>query len=202
MGAEVLAARSGEEPGTRERILSTALELFTLKGYDATSMREISEQVGTTKAALYYHFASKEEIVATLVRELQSRLSGLVEWAHQRAAETDDLDVLRAETLERWTAIMQAHGVQVFRFIAANRYVLDNARATKVGMRDALAELQTLLTSPDAPVEEQLRVRMSLACVSMLGMVASGIDAPDDQVMQAAHTIALDLMLPPSTQES
>jgi AcrR family transcriptional regulator len=52
---------------TRQRILDTALDLFIERGYDKTSLREIAERVGVTKAALYYHFSSKEEIIRTLV---------------------------------------------------------------------------------------------------------------------------------------
>jgi len=44
---------------TRQRILDVASELFVERGYDATSLREIAERLGVTKAALYYHFASK-----------------------------------------------------------------------------------------------------------------------------------------------
>ena len=43
-----------------------ALDLFTEKGYDKTSLREIAEPLGITKAALYYHFASKEDILMAL----------------------------------------------------------------------------------------------------------------------------------------
>jgi AcrR family transcriptional regulator len=56
-----------EAPSTRERILEAALDLFTEQGFDKTSLREVSELVGVTKAALYYHFHSKDEILASLV---------------------------------------------------------------------------------------------------------------------------------------
>ncbi len=64
-------AEAGEdEPkaaiSTRERILDVALDLFTEKGFDGTSLREIAEQLGVTKAALYYHFASKDDILMAL----------------------------------------------------------------------------------------------------------------------------------------
>jgi len=55
---------------TRDRILDTALDLFIEQGYEKTSLREIAERVGVTKAALYYHFASKEEIIRTLVQPI------------------------------------------------------------------------------------------------------------------------------------
>ena len=51
---------------TKQRILNVALDLFTEQGYDGTSLREIAEQLGVTKAALYYHFESKEDILMAL----------------------------------------------------------------------------------------------------------------------------------------
>ena len=62
---------------TRDRILATALDLFIEQGYDKTSLREIAERVGVTKAALYYHFSSKEEILRTLVQPLFEHLESL-----------------------------------------------------------------------------------------------------------------------------
>jgi AcrR family transcriptional regulator len=55
-----------EVASTRERILDVALDLFIEKGFDGTSLREIAEQLGFTKAALYYHFASKDDILMAL----------------------------------------------------------------------------------------------------------------------------------------
>ncbi len=51
---------------TRERILDIALELFTIQGYDKTSLRQIAERLGFSKAAIYYHFGSKGEIFMAL----------------------------------------------------------------------------------------------------------------------------------------
>jgi AcrR family transcriptional regulator len=56
--------------GTRERILDIALDLFIDKGYDKTSLREIAEKLGFSKAALYYHFASKDDILLALHQRL------------------------------------------------------------------------------------------------------------------------------------
>ena len=49
--------------GTKERILRTALELFAQNGYLGTSMNDIAKQLGFTKAALYKHYTSKQEIL-------------------------------------------------------------------------------------------------------------------------------------------
>src|SRR5580692_10078138 len=57
---------AAEGSGTRERILDISLELFTTQGYDKTSLREIAEQLGYSKAAIYYHFESKEAILMAL----------------------------------------------------------------------------------------------------------------------------------------
>jgi AcrR family transcriptional regulator len=51
---------------TRDRILDVALDLFTDQGFDATSMREIAERLHISKPAIYYHFASKEDILVAL----------------------------------------------------------------------------------------------------------------------------------------
>ena len=51
---------------TRQRILDVALDLFIEQGFDGTSLREIAEQLGVTKAALYYHFESKDDILMAL----------------------------------------------------------------------------------------------------------------------------------------
>ncbi len=55
---------------TKERILGTALELFAQKGYLGTSMSDIAKQLGITKAALYKHYASKQEILDQIVERM------------------------------------------------------------------------------------------------------------------------------------
>jgi len=51
---------------TAEIILDKAHELFAEKGYERSSMREIAQRVGISKAALYHHFKNKEEILFTI----------------------------------------------------------------------------------------------------------------------------------------
>src|SRR5437899_10014523 len=70
----------GEFPrgGTRERIQAIALELFAEQGYEKTSLREIAERLGVTKAALYYHFKSKEDIVRSFVEAYRAELEQVI----------------------------------------------------------------------------------------------------------------------------
>ena len=56
--------------GTKDRILETALELFAQNGYLGTSMNDIAGQLGFTKAALYKHYASKQEILDRIVERM------------------------------------------------------------------------------------------------------------------------------------
>ncbi len=58
-----------QTPEVRKRLLTSALEMFTRKGYAATSVREIVEIAGVTKPVLYYHFKNKEGIYLDLFRE-------------------------------------------------------------------------------------------------------------------------------------
>ncbi len=64
--AEPAPGQPPEAGSTRERILDVALDLFIEKGFDGTSLREIAEKLGFTKAALYYHYASKDDILMAL----------------------------------------------------------------------------------------------------------------------------------------
>ena len=49
--------RSPEAGATRGRILDVALELFSRRGYEGTSIRDIAERMELTKAAVYYHLS-------------------------------------------------------------------------------------------------------------------------------------------------
>ena len=55
---------------TKERILETALELFAQSGYLGTSMSDIAARLGITKAALYKHYAGKQEILDRIVQRV------------------------------------------------------------------------------------------------------------------------------------
>ena len=72
------APRSPDATGdTRRRIIDTALELFATRGYAGTSMRDISMQLSVTKAALYYHFPSKEDLLDALAQPFVEGLGEL-----------------------------------------------------------------------------------------------------------------------------
>lgn len=66
---------------TRDRILGVALNLFRANGYEATSLREIAERLDLTKAALWYHFPSKSDILRDLVTPFLDEVDTVIEAA-------------------------------------------------------------------------------------------------------------------------
>lgn len=175
---------------THDQILVVALRLFAEKGYDATSMREIAEELGLSKPALYYHFDSKEGIVRALLQAPVIGMEELLAWAHTQPRTAE----VRREAVERWAAIVQRHGLALFRFLIANRAAIQSAHGDHKGMLPLLQELCTLLAPEDATVADQLRIRMALFSLNVAGAAGLDIDADEADILAAARQIAVELM--------
>lgn len=76
-----LGAHDGPPTDTRGRILATASELFARQGFQHTSLREIGDRIGLTKAAILYHFPSKDRLLAALLDPLLADLATALETA-------------------------------------------------------------------------------------------------------------------------
>jgi AcrR family transcriptional regulator len=63
-----MSTRAAQAERTRQQILDTAQRLFADRGYDATSLQMIADEMGLTKAAVYYHFPAKSEILHEAMR--------------------------------------------------------------------------------------------------------------------------------------
>lgn len=59
-----------EKGNTKQEILEAALNLFSVQGYEATSISQIADAVGIRKASLYSHFESKQKLLDALVDEV------------------------------------------------------------------------------------------------------------------------------------
>ncbi len=79
---------------TKRKIFETSMKLFAEKGYEATSIEEITATVGVAKGTLYYHFASKEEIFNFLVEEGMKLLKNSIQI--KTAKLSNSLDKIRA----------------------------------------------------------------------------------------------------------
>ena len=76
-----------EKNNTREQIVEIALDLFSVYGYEATSISQIADAVGIRKASLYSHFGSKQEILDTVIDVV---LTGYAEHSIFANADWDD----------------------------------------------------------------------------------------------------------------
>ena len=79
---------------TKRKIFETSMKLFAEKGYDATSIEEITATVGVAKGTLYYHFSSKEEIFKFLVEEGVKLLKNSIEIKTDKL--TNSIDKIKA----------------------------------------------------------------------------------------------------------
>ena len=82
---------------TKRKIFETSMQLFAQKGYDATSVEEITATVGVAKGTLYYHLSSKEEIFQFLIEEGVKLLKNSI--TIKTANLTNSLDKIRAIVL-------------------------------------------------------------------------------------------------------
>jgi len=175
---------TGPATSTRERILDIALELFTEQGYDKTSLRDIAERLGTTKAALYYHFKSKSDILLELHLRLHALGQGVL----------DELSALETgpEKAAAWPHLLDRFITEV----AANRPLmqlhqrnqsaveaLHDSERHRAANDDIEAQFRRLLRSPDIPKETRVRMACSIGAV-MAGLLTAEMfdDIPDDEL--------------------
>src|SRR5215470_15339538 len=145
---------------TRARIQQVAIELFTEHGYEGTSLREIAERLDVTKAALYYHFKSKEDIVRSLVEDYYGQIDALIAWGKSQPR----TDEVRRQILCRYVSIV-AEGDQAFRLLHQNQAAVNTMASAKSRgelFKERLHSLVELLTGPDAPLDERVRAAMTL----------------------------------------
>ncbi|MFK0170679.1 TetR/AcrR family transcriptional regulator [Streptomyces sp. NPDC090306] len=176
--------RRGSE--TKAEIRDVALELFTDQGYEATSLRQIAERLGITKAALYYHFSGKEDIVRAIFAKHLDDLDALVAWAGAQPRGPE----LRVHAVDRMVDLMTEEGMQAMRFALANQRVLRELGPGQENVFARLTELFEIVTGPDASVEEALRLRAALLSVNIVLLAAQGLAATDTQIRAVARDVA------------
>ena len=144
---------------TRQRILDVSAELFVEQGYDGTSLREIAERLGVTKAALYYHFTSKDQILRALlepgneiIAEVLTRLEaahGAEEWADALA----------------WVVDQFFLNLTFFRLIARNHGMVEQFEAAAMHM-EMHERVEKAAAAASSGVGEQVRMICALGAVT------------------------------------
>jgi AcrR family transcriptional regulator len=83
-----VARRQPKTRDTRERVAAAALEVFSERGYAATSVDDIVERAGTTRGAFYYYFEGKDDVARDLQRDLWHRLADEAQTAFDPTLDT------------------------------------------------------------------------------------------------------------------
>ena len=166
---------NGDQAGasTRERILGVALDLFTDQGFDGTSMREIAERLRITKPSIYYHFASKEEILLALhMRQHEFAKAALARLAGQ------------AITPEIWgsalSELVDQMGAQRRLFLMHER---NHAALEKLHRKnhddehdDIQQRFQQALADPSLSLRDRVRMACSLGAIGGLFLAGDAFD--------------------------
>lgn len=173
---------------TRRRIQQVALELFAEQGYEKTSLREIAERLEVTKAALYYHFKTKEDILSSIAEDLARPMRELIAWAE---AEPPTLE-MRQELLRRYSDILW-NSADLFRFIQENQATV---RELTVGetFRTCMKSLGELLKDPGMPMAAQVRSVTALFSMHAGMFVTQNVEGDPEEKRAAILEVALDLL--------
>lgn len=159
---------------TRERIQAVALELFTLQGFEKTSLREIAERLGVTKAALYYHFPSKTELIRSLVTPMVDDIDVLLEDAE--AAET----VVPRQLFESTFDMLHRHQA-VFQALMTDASGFAHMDLERRTMR-WIEEIQNALVGKDAEPAQRVRAVVAFAGVSRAAAVPAQLGLSVEEV--------------------
>jgi AcrR family transcriptional regulator len=176
---------------TRSRLRELALRLFAEQGYEKTSLREIAERLGVTKAALYYYFKSKEDIVRSLVEDYVAELDELIAWGKSQPSTA----ATRAEIVRRYLHIV-ASGTEVFRMLHQNQAAVASLASAKERgelIRERMDALTDLLTEPAGTLRDQVRAASCLMSVSYCCMRFQDKVASQEELEKAVLDVALEL---------
>jgi len=181
------------EMSTRDRILDIALELFTEKGFDKTSLREIADRLGFSKAAIYYHFASKEDILMALHLRL-----------HEFGREALDAIGQGTVTPAVWATLLEGlidkmlDQRSLFLFHERNQAALEylHKEHHEAEHDDFQLRFRQALANTDISVEGRVRMAGALGAVMSTLVLAGEVfsDVPSDELGRQLRSVVEDLM--------
>ena len=175
---------------TRSQIREVALALFAEQGYEKTSLREIAERLGITKAAVYYHYKTKEEIHASLFDDVAAGIDTIVEWVGTQPAGSET----RVEALRRYQELFSGEAAgQLIRFVQESQASFKDL-AVGVDMKKRFASIAAALAPGGGSVEDHLRLRLSLIAIHLGAFHTEGLDGSAEERAEAALAIARDLL--------
>jgi len=169
---------------TRARIQQVALELFMEQGCTNTSIREIAERLGVTKAALYYHFRTKDELIGSLATPFLDGFAELLTIAQEQ-----DGDEMSRPLVEGYLDLLLAQRPLVGWLredYPARLHPTIGPVLESLGDR-----LKALMGGAEMPFDKQVRVTAALGA---LGVGVSEFPAADSDdlrgpLLQAARAV-------------
>lgn len=169
-------------PG-RQGILDVARRLFCAQGYERTPLRAVSEALGVTKAAVYYHFKAKEDLLVAVVEPVLDRVDELIQSAGVRFASAGE----RRAFLVRYVDELRHHAD------VAGLLLLDAAvREHRLGQRFALQHAQMhALLGVGNDVGAGIRTAMALRALEMVIVEFGDVDPDQAPVTAIAVAIAV-----------
>jgi AcrR family transcriptional regulator len=182
--------------GTRVRILETAQRLFAERGYDATSLREIAEAVGITKAAVYYHYPAKEHLLLELTRPMLDAMGDMVARLRNDGAVGDGAVGDRGladphAALELYLDLFVQH-LEVVHLMAGDPATQNHPDVGR-RIRTLVEAIQRLIAGPDATNERTVRTACALGVVHAVSTLTPEQARGSRDVILAAALSALEL---------
>jgi len=165
--------RGSDAAQTRERILAVAMDSFRDQGFNGTSIRGLAQGAGMATAALYYHFAGKEEILRALMAPFLADLRSFADTPSARSGDPAAILTGLAEVLLRHGGAIEA----VMNDISAMRHIIADGQFPQL-----VAGIERLLAGSDDPLA-LLRARCAFGALEK-GVVT--LIADREQVCRAA----------------
>jgi len=173
---------------TRQRIQAVALELFVEQGYEKTSLREIAEHLDVTKAALYYHFKTKEDILISLSEDLTRPIDELIAWAQdQPRTLATKQEVLRRYNDALWSA------ADFFTFVHENQATIRDL-AIGESFKTRITSVNELLKEPGSPLTAQVRLLTAIFAMHAGMFAMRNVEGDPEEKRAAVLEVALDLV--------
>ncbi|MBF6192264.1 MULTISPECIES: TetR/AcrR family transcriptional regulator [Nocardia] len=168
--------------GTKSAIRDAAVKLFGAKGFEQTSLREVADAVGITKASLYYHYASKLDLLLAIIDPIVDHMRSVVNDLDQVPHDSESIRrVLR--TYLRGLIDHRDAGALVVRDTVA----IVNAMADRYpDLVETTRELRLWLAGPDATEEAHLRACAALEVIGVALVSKELVPGADDSLVESS----------------
>ncbi len=182
------AKPDGRRTETRSRINEVALEVFTERGYDGSTLREIAERLGVTRPALYYHVKNKEELLTGIHQELAESLDPIID----AAIDAGPGSSTRTDLLTRMAGLIDGRWGRFTSFAQANEAAMRTLEAAAAFRKPM--EALTVILAPTDDIEGRMRARLALDALFMAGARDRLLGGTDRERMKVALSMALRLV--------